>query len=107
METEQQQPSGGLQPRMVAVADLTTENLQAMIRDMNAQPGWHTAADLYAWYTGMAREAELEPVSQKKFGMVMRELGFRARVVRIPGGPAARCWFIPRHAIRAAQEAGQ
>jgi len=99
--------SAALRPRLVAVADLTKENLQAMIRDMDAQPGWHLAADLYAWYESMAREAELAPVSRKKFGMVMAELGFRSSVRRVGGQPGRRCWFLPRHAIRAAQEAAK
>jgi hypothetical protein len=97
--------STALRPRMVAVADLTKENLQAMLRDMDAQPGWHLAADLYTWYESMAREAELTPVSRKKFGMVLAELGFRSATRRVGGQPGRRCWFLPRHAIRAAQEA--
>ena len=91
---------------MVPIADLTPENLKALIRDMDAEPGWYTSAALYGWYTGMARESELEPVTQKKFGMVLRELGFRNALRRSAGQPA-RCWFIPRHAIRSAQETGQ
>jgi hypothetical protein len=96
-----------LRPRMVAVADLTKENLQAMLRDMDAQPGWHLASDLYAWYEGMAREAGLAAVSRKKFGMVLAELGFRSSTRRVGGRPGRRCWFLPRHAIRAAQEAAE
>jgi hypothetical protein len=102
METEH----GTLRPRLVPVADLTPENLGLMIKDMEAEPGWYTSAHLYAWYTGMAREAELEPVSQKKFGMVLKALGFRASTRRVDGANA-RCWFLPRHAIRAAQGAAQ
>lgn len=91
---------------MVPIADLTPENLKALIRDMDAEPGWYTSAALYGWYEGMASESGLEPVSQKKFGMVLRELGFRNALRRSAGQPA-RCWFIPRHAIRSAHEAAQ
>jgi hypothetical protein len=87
----------------VPVADLTPENLGRLIKDMAAEPGWYTSAHLYGWYSGMAEEAGLEAVSQKKFGMVLKELGFRASTRRV-GGANARCWFLPRHAIRTAAQ---
>lgn len=90
--------------RPVPLADLTKENLQAMLRDMDAQPGWYSSADLYTWYESMAREASLKAVTRKRFGTVMGQLGFRKSVRRVDG-KHTRCWFIPRHAIRAAQAA--
>jgi len=95
METE----PGALRPRLVPVADLTTDNLQTLINDMGRGAGWYTSADLYDWYASMAREAELEPVTKKKFGMVLRELGYRSTIRRVDG-KGARCWFISARAAR-------
>jgi hypothetical protein len=91
-----------LQPQLLPVADLTAENLAALIRDMDMEPGWYPAGELYGWYLGMAKEADLKPVSQKIFGTRLRELGYRVAARRV-AGRHARCWFIPRHAIRSAQ----
>lgn len=95
METE----PGTLRPRLVPVADLTPDNLRALIEDMGRGPGWYTSADLYAWYADMAREGELEPVTKKKFGMVLGELGYQNAIRRV-GGKGARSWFITRRAER-------
>jgi hypothetical protein len=90
---------GQLLPRLVPVADLTPENLQTLINDMGTGPGWYTSAHLYAWYAAMAREAKLEPVSQKRFGMVLRELGYRSAIRRVDG-KGARSWYLTRRAER-------
>jgi hypothetical protein len=102
METE----PGSLRPRLVPVADLTTDNLQALIVDMGRGPGWYTSADLYDWYVAMARESELEPVTKKKFGMVLGELGFRSAIRRKDGRPA-RSWFISARAERGQELSGR
>ena len=88
---------GTLQPRLVPVADLNAENLQALINDMGTGPGWYTSAHLYAWYTAMAREAELEPVTKKRFGTVLGELGYQSATRRV-GGKPARSWYLTRRA---------
>ena len=93
METEPQT----LRPR--PIADLTPENLKILVDDMGAEPGWYTSASLYGWYLGMCKEAGLEPVTQKKFGMVLRELGYRTQVRRTDG-TTARCWYLTRRAAR-------
>lgn len=85
-----------LRPRLVA--DLTPENLKTIVEDIGG-PGWYTSASLYGWYVGMAREGGLEPVSQRKFGGVLREMGYRTAIRRVDG-KHARCWFITRRAIR-------
>lgn len=81
-------------------ADLTPENLRAVLEDMGGGPGWYTSKSLYAWYTGMAREDNLEPVSIKKFGMVLGELGYQ-RALRRVDGKNTRSWFITARALRA------
>lgn len=95
METE----PGTLRPRLVPVADLTPDNLRALIEDMGRGAGWYTSADLYEWYEGMAAEAKLEPVTKKKFGMVLGELGYRSAIRRVDG-KGARCWFLTKRAER-------
>lgn len=86
-------------------ADLTPENLRAVLEDMGRGPGWYTSADLYNWYTGMVAEEGLEPVSKKKFGATLAELGYKRAFRRDPaqGGKHARSWFITRRALREGQ----
>lgn len=81
------------------MADLTPDNLRTLLNDMGQGPGWYTSASLYRWYAAMAREDDLEPVSQKRFGMVLGELGYRRHVRRVDGHNA-RCWFISARAFR-------
>lgn len=102
METE----PGVLRPRLIPVADLTPENLAKLIKDMGAEPGWYASSHLYTWYAGMAEEAGLTPVSKKMFGTVLKQLKFRSSVRRVDS-KNTRCWFLPQHQIRAAQEIGQ
>lgn len=93
--------TGGLRPAPPKpIADLTPENLKAVLADMERGPGWYTSADLYRWYAAMAREAELDPVSPKRFGMVLGELGYRRQIRRV-NGSNARCWFLSARAFRA------
>lgn len=80
------------------LAELTPENLKILIQDIGG-PGYYASADLYRWYVGMAKEGDMEPVSQRKFGGVLRELGYRSVVRRVEGKPT-RCWFITRKAVR-------
>jgi hypothetical protein len=87
----------GLQPRKLA--DLTPENLRRVLEDMGQGPGWYTSADLYAWYAGMCEEDDLEPVTKRMFGGVLKGMGFRNAIRRVDG-KHARCWFITRRATR-------
>ena len=87
----------GLQPRRLA--DLTPENLRRLMEDMGTGPGWYPSADLYRWYVGMCREDGLEPVTQRKFGAVLRDLEYKSATRRVDG-KHARCWFISNRALR-------
>lgn len=89
----------GLQPQLRPVADLTPDNLRILMEDMGTGPGWYTSGDLYRWYESMARQDKLQPVSQRKFGGVLRELGYKSARRRVDGVPA-RCWFITKRALR-------
>jgi hypothetical protein len=88
---------GLLAPR--PLAELTAENLKRLMEDKGAGAGWYASADLYTWYVGMCEEDELAPVSAKKFGMVLRELGYR-RVNQRVEGVMTRGWFISNRALR-------
>lgn len=66
---------------------------------MGTGPGWYTSADLYNWYASMAREDNLAPVSKKRFGAVLGELGYK-RAIKYVDGKTARSWFITRRALR-------
>jgi Cdc6-like AAA superfamily ATPase len=87
----------GLQPRRLA--DLTPENLRRLMEDIGRGPGWYASADLYRWYVGMCEEDKLEPVTQRKFGGVLRELKYRSAVRRVDG-KHTRCWYISNRALR-------
>lgn len=76
----------------VEEADL--ENLAA---DLGA--GWHTAASLYRWYVGLMTEFEREPVSQKMFGLALREARWNSSVRRMDGRPT-RGWMVSRPWVR-------
>lgn len=89
----------GLRPQIRPIADLTPDNLRRVLEDMGAEPGWYTSAALYDWYASMAREGGLTPVSKKRFGAVLGELGYK-RAVKSVDGKTARSWFITRRAIR-------
>jgi phage/plasmid-associated DNA primase len=89
----------GLQPRRIA--ELTPENLKTLVEDIGG-PGWYPAGDLYRWYVGMCREDGLEPVSKKKFGMVLKAMGYQTKTRRV-AGQNARCWLITRRAVREVQ----
>jgi len=89
---------GVLKPREVRVADLTPENLRILIKDIGG-PGYYPAADLYRWYVGMAREVDSEPVTKRKFGVALTQLGYKSTVQRKHGKPT-RCWVITRRAER-------
>src|ERR1041385_5752413 len=80
------------------VADLTPENLKILIEDIGG-PGWYASADLYRWYAGMAESAGLEPVTHRKFGGVLREMGFQSKI-RVLHGKHTRCWLITSRALR-------
>jgi hypothetical protein len=88
-----------LQPQVRPIADLTPENLRALLLDMGSGPGWYASAALYRWYVGMAQEEKLEPVSQRAFGGTLRALGYRSATRRV-GGKNTRCWFLPKSALR-------
>lgn len=81
------------------VADLSPDNLRAVLEDMGRGPGWYTSADLYAWYVSMASEDNLDPVTRKKFGATLRSLGYRSATRRVDGRHS-RSWFITRRALR-------
>ena len=85
-----------MKPRKLA--DLTPENLRALIEDIGG-PGTYTSAELYRWYVAMAKEDDLEPVTHRKFGGVLTELGYK-RLTRVIDGHRVRCWFITRRATR-------
>lgn len=87
----------GLEPRKLA--DLTPENLRRVLEDMGGGPGWYTSSDLYRWYVSMCAEDDLEPVTQRKFGAVLKELGYRNATRRVDG-VHRRSWFITRRALR-------
>jgi hypothetical protein len=97
METERT-----LRPR--PIADLTPENLRTIVEDIGG-PGWYTSAALYAWYVGMCQEEKLEPVTHRKFGGVLRELGYKTSIRRV-AGKHSRCWFITRRALREGEPRG-
>lgn len=92
-------PGDGLRPRRIA--ELTPENLKTLVEDIGG-PGWYAAGDLYRWYVGMCREDDLEPVTKKKFGTVLKAMGYQSKVRRV-AGQNARCWFITRRAVREVQ----
>jgi hypothetical protein len=73
-----------------------------MIEDMGQGAGFYTSSDLYTWYAAMTREDGAEPISVKKFGMVLRELGYKPRTQRV-NGILRRGWFITMRALRASQ----
>lgn len=87
----------GLLPRRLA--DLTPENLKRLIEDMDRGPGWYASGDLYRWYVGMCQEDDLEPVTHRKFGAVLRDLGYRSDIRRVDG-KHTRSWFISKRALR-------
>ena len=97
-------PEHGLQPRRLA--DLTPENLQRLMADIGTGPGWYTSAELYTWYAGMCSADNLEPVTHRAFGGVLRDLGYKSAIRRVDG-KHARCWFITRRALRAGASPGQ
>lgn len=81
------------------VADLTPENLRRVVEDMGQGPGWYASADLYRWYAGMCAEDDLNPVTKRKFGAVLKELNYRSGTRRV-AGKNTRCWFISNRALR-------
>lgn len=87
----------GLEPRKLA--DLTPDNLRRVLEDMGQGPGWYTSAALYDWYASMCTEDDLEPVTKRMFGGVLRGMGYRSATRRVDG-KHARCWFITRRALR-------
>jgi hypothetical protein len=95
----------GLAPQIRLIADLTPANLRVLMEDMGTGPGWYTSVDLYRWYESMAREDKMEPVSQRKFGAVLRELGYKSAIRRVDG-KSARSWFITRRALRGGARPG-
>lgn len=80
-------------------AGLTPENLQRVMADMGTGPGWYASADLYRWYASMCAEDGLQPISVRKFGGALAELGYQPSSRRVEGKPA-RGWFISRRATR-------
>jgi hypothetical protein len=68
--------------------------------DMGTGAGWYTSAELYAWYVGLARENNLEPITQRTFGGALRAMEYTSAIRRWDGNHA-RCWFISRRALRA------
>jgi hypothetical protein len=80
------------------VADLTPENLRRLVEGLEG-PGWYTSKDLYGWYVSEAERAGLSTVSQRKFGAVLRELGYKPSNKRV-GGRNQRGWFISQRAFR-------
>lgn len=84
-------------------AELTADNLRAIVRDIGQGAGWHSSTLLYSWYCGMVREAGLEPISQNMFGRQMRALGYRSSIQRM-NEKHQRCWFISKKAWRADSE---
>lgn len=88
--------SYGLQPKRLA--ELTPENLKRVVEDIGG-PGVYPSADLYRWYVGMCRESGLESVSRRKFGLVLKEMGYRSVTRRVCDQPT-RCWVITRRAVR-------
>lgn len=76
------------------LADLTSENLKAILADMGAGPGWYASRDLYDWYVQMCREAGLAPVTKRMFGGSLAKLGYRRGLRRTPGGGAVRSWLL-------------
>jgi hypothetical protein len=81
------------------VAGLTQANLRAVVEDMGRGPGWYPSGELYDWYAAMVREAGMVPVSKKRFGMTLADLGYRASIRRFEGA-LARCWFISARTFR-------
>lgn len=96
---------GLLRPQIRPVAELTPDNLRRLLEDMDSGPGLYTSADLYRWYVGMAKEAKLEPVSHRRFGGVLRELGYQSKHQRV-NGVISRCWFISKRAFRGGASPG-
>lgn len=89
----------GLRPQIRPIADLTPDNLRRVLEDMGTGPGWYTSAALYNWYSSMAKEDGMNPVSKKMFGTVLGSLGYQ-RAIKYVEGKTARSWFITRRAIR-------
>lgn len=83
------------------MGELTPDNLRRLIEDMGTGPGWYASGPLYTWYAGMCAEAGLTPVSAKKFGMTLRELGYRPVLKRVDG-KHVRGWFLHNRALRGA-----
>lgn len=81
------------------MADLTPDNLRRVLEDMGQGTGWYVSGELYRWYTSMCAEDGLEPVTARKFGGVLRELGYRSATRRVDG-VHRRCWLITRRALR-------
>jgi hypothetical protein len=89
----------GLRPRRIA--ELTPENLAVLIEDMGG-PGYYRSADLYRWYVGLTEEDDLEPISHRKFGGALKEMGFQSLVRSLEGKPV-RCWNITGQRLAAIQ----
>lgn len=93
-------PSGLPVPRPTGVAGLDPHNLQALLTDMGAGPGWYVSADLYRWYASMVIQEGLQPPSKRAFGLALKALGYRSAIRRVDG-KHVRSWFISRRAWRA------
>lgn len=86
-------------PRATGAADLDPHNLQALIIDMGAGPGWYVSADLYRWYASMVIAEGLQPPSKRAFGLALRSLGYRSGLRRVDG-KHVRSWYITNRALR-------
>lgn len=80
---------------MTRAALLTPRNLKALLTDLRLQSGVHPASDLYEGYLDLCEEVEAAPISQKAFGLSLKNQGCTPLIKRVDG-VRRRCWLIPR-----------
>lgn len=89
----------GLLPKLPDPIEVWAECLRRVLVDMDANIGWYPSAQLYTWYAGMCAEDGGTPVSAKRFGLVLRELGYLPSTRR-HAGRHTRGWMITRRAFQ-------
>lgn len=75
-----------------------------LIKDIGMEVGGdYPTADLYRWYRSMMEEEGREPVSHRKFGLVLKSLGLH-NTYKTVDRKSVRCWLITNPWIRRAAD---
>jgi len=69
------------------------DDLADLAVDMGA--GWHTADDLYRWYTGLLTEFGRAPVTKTTFGLALKEARLTPSMRRVHG-KMCRGWLLTK-----------